>query len=101
MRRCEMRHINDDFVQDLLSDELRFFLEQTKNRRDALSLEIRNGYINIYYKGGNLLKITQKRRGYSFFFDAKYCKYEGGTCFDLLTICKVMTVLHFSSILRL
>lgn len=76
-----MRHINTRFVDDLLHGELAYFLTQVKNNRSKLSLEIRNGYINIYYQGGNLLKITQKRTRYSFFFDAKYCK---GQSFDLL-----------------
>ena len=79
-----MRHINIRFVEDLLHGELAYFLAQVKNNRSKLSLEIRNGYINIYYKGGNLLKITQKRTGYSFFFDAKYCRHKDGQNFDLL-----------------
>ena len=79
-----MRHINTRFVDDLLHGELAYFLTQVKNNRTKLSLEIRNGYINIYYKGGNLLKITQKRTGYSFFFDAKYCRHKDGNNFDLL-----------------
>lgn len=38
-----------------------------------MSLEVRRDYINIYYRGGNLLKITQNKKGYSFYFDKKYC----------------------------
>ncbi len=72
-----MRRIDSRFIDDLLCGELAFFLGQVKNHRNELSLEIRNGYINIYYKGGNLLKITQKSKGYSFHFDAKYCKHKG------------------------
>ena len=68
-----MRGINDRFISDLKTDCLSFFLNQVKLHRDKLCLEIREGYINIYYKGGNLLKITQKRNGYSFHFDARYC----------------------------
>ena len=79
-----MRHINNHFIEDLLYGELAYFLTQVKNNRNKLSLEIRSGYINIYYKGGNLLKITQKRDGYSFFFDAKYCKHRNSRNFDLL-----------------
>jgi hypothetical protein len=80
-----MRHINSSFIDDLLQGELAYFLTEVKNKRDMLSLEIRNGYINIYYKGGKLLKITQKAKGYSFHFDAKYCKHKGGNeRFDLL-----------------
>lgn len=68
-----MRGINDRFICDLKTGCLSFFLNQVKLHRDKLCLEIRDGYINIYYKGGNLLKITQKRNGYSFYFDARYC----------------------------
>jgi hypothetical protein len=71
-----MRRINSRFIDDLLNGKLTFFLNEVKSQRDKLSLEIRNGYINIYYKGGNLLKITQKSKGYSFHFDVKYCKHK-------------------------
>lgn len=66
-----MRSINQGFINDLLQGELAFFLEQVKTNR-KLSLEIRNGYINIYYRGGSLLKIEQKNE-YRFSFDSKYC----------------------------
>ncbi|MBR2897223.1 MAG: hypothetical protein IKC04_04995 [Oscillospiraceae bacterium] len=79
-----MRNIDARFIGDLLNGELAYFLNRVKENRDGLSLEIRDGYVNIYYKGGNLLKITQKRNGYSFFFDAKYCKHENGENFELL-----------------
>lgn len=79
-----MRHIDSRFVNDLLCGELEYFLTQVKKNRSVLSLEIRNGYINIYYKGGNLLKITQKRNRYACYFDAKYCKHKGGQNFELL-----------------
>ena len=80
-----MRTINDIFINDLTKGSLRFFLEQVKDNRNELSLEIRNGYINIYYKGGNLLKITQKKNGYSFFFDTKYClNKDEGSNYQLL-----------------
>ena len=79
-----MRHINNRFIEDLLCGELAYFLTQVKDNRSILSLEIRDGYINIYYKGGNLLKITQTKKGYSCFFDAKYCNYTGSSNFALL-----------------
>ena len=72
-----MRGINARFISDLTNGELSFFLQQVKERRGELSLEIRGGYINIYYRGGNLLKITQKRNGYSFQFDSRYCLNKG------------------------
>ena len=54
-----MRGINDGFICDLKTGDLSYFLNQVKSNRDKLCLEIRDGYINIYYKGGNLLKITK------------------------------------------
>lgn len=81
-----MRYINERFTYDLLNGCLSFFGEKVKNNRDILSLEIRDGYINIYYKGGSLLKITQKKNGYSFKFDAKYCQNKGDDSnFELLS----------------
>ncbi len=80
-----MRHIDQRFIDDLLRGDLQYFLDKVKSNRDALSLEVRDGYINIYYKGGNLLKITQKKTGYSFHFDAKYCKHKDNDAnFELL-----------------
>ena len=39
----------------------------------SLCLEIRQEYINIYYRGGNLLRIKSSRTGgYEVFFDPKY-----------------------------
>lgn len=55
-----MRSINKRFINELLQGELSYFLSEVKNNI-TLSLEIRDGYINIYYRGGNLLRITQKK----------------------------------------
>lgn len=68
-----MRGINKQFIEDLQTGELSFFLHKVKSMGDSLSIEIRNGYVNIYYRGGNLLKIVQKRKGYTFHFDSRYC----------------------------
>lgn len=39
----------------------------------TLCLEIRKNYINIYYRGGNAIKITEKNKGvYELWFDIKY-----------------------------
>lgn len=80
-----MRGINGKFINDLKSGELTYFFEQVKADTESLCLAIRNNYINIYFRGGNLLKITQKRGGYSFHFDAKYCLNKGDdSSYDLL-----------------
>lgn len=48
-------------------------LNLVKSDKD-LVLQIRNNYINIYYKGGNMLKVTH---GPGFDFDHNYFKGEG------------------------
>ncbi len=37
-------------------------------------LAIRNGYINIYYRGGNILKVTERSKSYRAYFDRQYNK---------------------------
>ena len=60
-------------------------MKQVLGNRNTLSLEIRDGYINIYYRGGNLLRITQKKNGYSFHFDERYCLNKGDdSAYDIL-----------------
>ncbi len=71
-----MREINERFINDLKNGCLSYFLNQVKEKSDKLCLAIRDGYINIYYMGGNLLRITQKQNGYAFYFDAKYCLHK-------------------------
>jgi hypothetical protein len=70
-----MRHISQQFIQDLNSGTLKEFLELV-TIDDALCLEIRGGYINIYYRGGNLFKISPAPRkgGYRVHFDVSYAK---------------------------
>ncbi|MDR2671700.1 MAG: hypothetical protein LBC35_00025 [Coriobacteriales bacterium] len=67
------RAIDQRFVSDLKGGVLKGFLDGVKDD-DALCLEIRSGYINIYYRGGNLFKISPAPRkgGYKVFFDPKY-----------------------------
>lgn len=72
-----MRSINDRFIRDLLEGDLSFFLQQVNNRKNELTLEIRKNYINIYFRGGSLLKISQNKANYSFKFDANYCLNKG------------------------
>ena len=71
-----MRGISSRFITDLKHGELGFFLREAQSN-PCISLEIRGNYINLYYKGGNAVKITEMNRGYSFQFDSKYCLNKG------------------------
>jgi len=61
------------FLQDLSEGKLAPLLKRVK-ADTSLDLEIRQDYLNIYYRGGNLLRISgdNKSGGYSAFFEIKY-----------------------------
>lgn len=67
------REINNKFLYDLgdLSGILHPILCAVKKDR-TLSIQIRDGYVNIYYMGGNLLLITQSSNGYVGGMNEKY-----------------------------
>lgn len=69
------RIVSSGFVDDLKHGELSPLLSRVMED-DTLMLALRDGYINIYYRGGNLLKIEQKNSGgkYIASFDTKYNK---------------------------
>ena len=68
------RDIKEEFVRQFESGILRPILDRLRHD-DTLSLEIRNGYVNIYYRGGNLLRLTAlaKTQRFKAFFDFRYC----------------------------
>lgn len=69
-----MRGLSDTFIKELKSGFLKPVLDTVRSD-PTLCLEIRKNYINIYYRGGNILKITQrKRKNVSFLahFEKKY-----------------------------
>jgi hypothetical protein len=74
MNKSKGRGLSKRFREDLKKGILAPFLELVRN--DAtLCLQIREDYINIYYRGGNILRITEKRydKGeYLAWFDKKY-----------------------------
>lgn len=49
---------------------------------DTLFMAIRNNYINIYYRGGNLIKISEDGTAYKAEFDINYIKSEKHCMFD-------------------
>lgn len=54
-----MRELSSNFMNELKSGFLSGILEKVHHDKD-LDLQIRDGYINIYYKGNSLLRITEK-----------------------------------------
>lgn len=68
MRKRDRRGLTRVFKEDLLGGKLAGLLEAVKHDY-TLCLEIREGYINVYYRGGCLFKVIP---GYTFDFDKKY-----------------------------
>jgi len=71
-----MRALSQAFMNDLLNPDglLHPILERVKQDH-TLMLSIRKDYINIYYRGGNILRVKEQRNGaYSLFFDNQYNK---------------------------
>lgn len=70
------RLLSTTFIADLLDVEgkLKRLLEYVK-RENTLDVEIRENYINIYYRGGNALKVTEiDNKRYDYHFDREYLK---------------------------
>ena len=66
-----MRGLSQKFMDDLQQGCLQGILERIKHD-DTLTLEIRENYINIYYRGGNAVRISYKKSDYEYWFDTKY-----------------------------
>ena len=72
------RGLSETFLEDLLSGYLKPILECVKND-DTLFLGIRENYINIYYRGGSILKLTENKKNYLAEFNANYFQVEKKT----------------------
>ena len=71
-----MRGLNKTYLDDLKQGKLKYIL-QAVIEDASLCLEIRNNYINIYYRGGNIFRIKPIQKEYEIFFDINYCsKYK-------------------------
>ena len=68
-----MRGLSRKFMDDLLKPEgkLHPILDRVKIDH-SLMLAIRDGYFNIYYRGGNIVRITDYDRLYQTSFDVNY-----------------------------
>ncbi len=67
------RMISERFQTDLRLGLLDPILDHVR-RDNNVTIEIRSHYINVYYRGGNMLRITERRKGYLFEFDLQYIK---------------------------
>jgi len=69
-----MRQLSDVFIKDLkAADGILHPLLERITQDDTLMLAVRAGYINVYYRGGNLLRVSSKGAGgYPVFFDVNY-----------------------------
>jgi hypothetical protein len=68
-----MRGLSIKFMKDLLEPEgkLHPLLERVKIDH-SLMLAIRDGYLNIYYRGGNIVRIMDYDDLYQTYFDVNY-----------------------------
>lgn len=85
-----MRGLSGKFITELKSGLLQPILKRVK-KDDTLMLAIRDGYINIYYRGGNVLRITEEQESYDPFFDKKYDLSEGHQNYNALALPIKMT----------
>ena len=71
-----MRNISEIFLSDLKEGVLSPFLRMVKFDT-SLCLELRGNSVNVYYRGGNLMKVKVSRPvgTYSVSFNPKYFKY--------------------------
>ena len=71
------RLLSDAFKGDLLTGHLNPLLRRILDD-NTLMLAIREGYINVYYRGGNILRLTETKtkHEYEAFFDENYVPDE-------------------------
>lgn len=69
------RAISSEMMEALKTGVLHPHLEAVQ-QDDTLCLEMRGTFINIYYRGGSLFRITEKKNDYEIKFDTKYCVFD-------------------------
>jgi len=68
----KVRGINDEFIEELKNGILKPLLDWVVND-DTLDFQIRNEYINIYYRGSNLGRVSKKENAYVINTHRTYC----------------------------
>lgn len=69
------RAISAEMMEALKVGGLHPLLEAVQ-QDDTLCLELRGTFINIYYRGGSLFRVTEKGAEYEIKFDTNYCVYD-------------------------
>lgn len=71
-----MRALSEHFMEDLVKPDGLLYPILTRVKKDhTLMLAIREDNINIYYRGGNILNLEDKKGYYKTFFDDQYNKF--------------------------
>lgn len=65
------RGLSDEFMAALQGGVLSALLARVR-ADGTLCLEIREDYLNVYYRGGSLLRVKRQRTRYDFYFDQNY-----------------------------
>lgn len=71
MTMSARRGLSPQFLNDLQTGLLSPLRIRVRADR-SLCLELREDYVNIYYRGGNVMRVSRAEGGYSAFFDTKY-----------------------------
>ena len=69
------RELSESFLNALEEGQLKSLLNRVKQDH-TLDLQIRDDYINIYYRGGNILDIKKVGENYNFHFATNYLPEE-------------------------
>jgi hypothetical protein len=85
-----MRALSGEILENLKIGSLSRLTKAVKHD-ETLSLEIRNNYINVYYRGGSLFRIESKKE-YSISFDKKYLNHGIDCGFEPLDVSKFQTL---------
>ena len=72
--KARVRALDECLFGSLKEGGRLFELAEAVRSDTSLCLELRGKYFNVYYRGGNLMKVKKTGDGFSFTFDRKYLK---------------------------